>query len=89
MKWRKGTEREERERPAGFPEIITSFQKQLALFSGFKSVLSCTQHWSHLDHLIDPIVWLRLIVSQQVCAFISSRDSCCGGLVGFIGWSMF
>jgi hypothetical protein len=26
-------------------------------------VLSCAQHWSHLDHLIDPIVWLRLIVS--------------------------
>jgi hypothetical protein len=32
------------------------------------------QHWDDLDHLIIILGWLRLLVSQQVCAFISSRD---------------
>jgi hypothetical protein len=38
-------------------------------------VLSRAQHWEDLDRLMDPILRLRLIVSNDVCAFISSRDS--------------
>jgi hypothetical protein len=41
---------------------------------GFKSVLSWAQHWRHLDRLIEIVSRSRLIVSQQVCALISSRD---------------
>jgi hypothetical protein len=41
---------------------------------GFKSVLSWAQHWRHLDRLIKIVSRSRLIVSQQVGAFISSRD---------------
>jgi hypothetical protein len=37
-------------------------------------VLSWAQHWSNLDRLINVVLWSRLIVSQQVYAFISSRD---------------
>jgi hypothetical protein len=41
---------------------------------GFQNVLSPAQHWSVFYHWIDNFQWPRLIVSKQVCAFISSRD---------------
>jgi hypothetical protein len=37
-------------------------------------VLSWAQHWRHLGRLIDVVSRSGSIVSQHVCAFISSRD---------------
>jgi hypothetical protein len=42
--------------------------------AGFKIMLSCAQHWEDLSCWSEAIECLRLNVSQQVCAFISSRD---------------
>jgi hypothetical protein len=46
----------------------------IVLMTGFEKMLSCAQHWSTQVRLMDSVGWMRLIVSQYVCAFISSRD---------------
>jgi hypothetical protein len=47
---------------------------EIITWTGFKIVLSCAQHWKDLSGWREAIERLRLNVSQQVCAFISSRD---------------
>jgi hypothetical protein len=39
-----------------------------------QNCVELAQHWNVLNHLIMILGWLRLFVSQQVRAFISSRD---------------
>jgi hypothetical protein len=60
---------------AGIMELIEIyFRGSHAWLAGGWVVLSWTQHWSDLVRLIVITKRLRSIVSQQVCAFISSRD---------------
>jgi hypothetical protein len=48
---------------------------EIITWTGFKIVLSCAQHWKDLSGWREAIERPRLNVSQQVCAFISSRDN--------------